>query len=72
MENTKQEKVAIMYANFAYVCGKISETYENDSERCKYFTNLAIKYVKKAIKNDEKCIIAYCTYGTLLSNCIFM
>ena len=63
----KKEKVALMYANFAYVCGVISNTYELFSERAKIFNDLAIKYIKKAI-NISKKNSYYCTYGTLLSD----
>ncbi len=57
---------AIMNGNLAYVCGKISDTYELDAKQGKNFYDLALEYILKAKDLDPKSGSYNCTYGSLL------
>ena len=58
---------SLMRNNFAYLCEKISETYEINSPRRKLFHKIAVREIEKAIALNPNNPDYYCTYGSLLS-----
>lgn len=66
-KNEGKEAEANMRNNFAYVCGKICDTYELNSERWKIFHSIALDQALVAIRLAPKDSSYHCTYGTLLS-----
>jgi hypothetical protein len=61
------EPTSLMYANYAYVCGTIADTYERGETRGSAFYSIAIEYIQKAISLHESSAY-HCTYATLLSD----
>ena len=60
-------RTSIMYGNLAYVCGRISDTYELSSKQGKHFYQLSIDYRSKAMNlNDGKAWYIY-TLGKALT-----
>lgn len=63
-----KEACATMHSKLAYVCGKISETYEISSKQGRNFYDLALKNLIKAIEDNSKIYSFHFSYGALLSD----
>lgn len=61
------DKVAVIYCNFAYVCGIMYDNIE-DSIQKRRLLLLAEIYIKKAIELNPKSNSYYCSAGTIYSD----
>lgn len=57
---------ALIYGNLAYVCRRISDTYEFTSEQEKVFYNYSVKYREKAVQISPDSIIRSVSLGKAL------
>ena len=60
----KPEAVALMYGNFAYVCGTMYDLIETSAQRDELI-GLAKHFIMLAIESDPKSASYYCSAGTI-------
>ena len=64
-ESGSDQYKSLMYANYAYTCGTIADTYEVSDNSHEKFMCLAMEYVNKALELSPANGAYYCTRGTL-------
>lgn len=62
------EDVAVMYGNFAYVCGTMYDNLDPDSTTYFFLVEIAKYFIKRAIELAPENASYYCSAGTIFSD----